>query len=82
MTFTNDEEKQDFLYANWIYETDLTPKQLFQSVVNCIHCEQEFLLADFRVISDTGFKYIMCPKENCSGSLMDLNIVSADETRA
>ena len=82
MTFTNDEEKQDFLYANWIYETDLTPKQLFQSVVNCIHCEKEHLLADFRVVSDSSFKYIMCPDENCSGSLMDLKLVSTDEAPA
>jgi hypothetical protein len=78
MTFTNDEEKQDFLYANWIYETDLTPQQLFQSVVHCIHCNKEHLLADFRVVSDTNFKYIMCPDENCSGSLIDLKIVSTD----
>jgi len=69
MTELTIENKQEYLDMNYPF----LEKPLLTDKRKCIHCEEIFVVGDFKVFKDKrGEEYICCPHApDCDGTIID-----------
>jgi hypothetical protein len=68
MEFKKITDKKKYLKKNYPYHyvPELTDKK------KCVHCGNEFVVEDFKVIVKDNIEYIVCPKApSCDGDVTD-----------
>ena len=60
-------DKQKYLNENYPFADvpDISEK------MKCIHCDREFEVSQYRVLTQGQDEFICCPYEDCDGSVID-----------